>query len=183
MIPSDRLRKEIEIPEGISVDFKNRIFTVSKADNSVARPLYYPTIEVKLESNKIVIEPKKCSKREKKMINTFAAHIKNMIEGVEKPYEYKVKICSSHFPMNVAVKENKIVIKNFLGEKIPREAVIRPNVKAKIEGDDVVIISPDKEAAGQTAANCESATRITNRDRRIFQDGLWINQKGDRMLS
>jgi large subunit ribosomal protein L6 len=182
MIEASRLQQVIEIPEGVTVENKDKILAVSKGNNTVERPLYFPTIQIKVEGGKILLDPKKFTKREKKMINTFTAHIKNMIEGVEKPFEYRVKVCSSHFPMNVAVKGEKIVIKNFLGEKIPREAEVRPNVTAKVEGEEIVIVSPDKEAAGQTAANCEQATRITNRDRRIFQDGIWISTKAGKEL-
>jgi large subunit ribosomal protein L6 len=79
--------------------------------------------------------------------------------------------------MNVAVSGDKLSVKNFLGEKIPRVAKILPGVTVKVEGDIIDIESTDKEAAGQTAANFEQLTRITNRDLRIFQDGIYITVK------
>ena len=182
MIEAHRLKKEIEIPEGVEVNLGDRNLVVKKGSNEVKRNLYYPTVEINIEGKKIVLNPKKFSKREKKIINTYTSHINGMLKGVIEPFVYKVKVCSSHFPMNVSIKDNKIIIKNFFGEKIPREAAIVEGAQLKIEGDVIVITSPDKEAAGQTAANCERATKITNRDRRIFQDGLWIIEKAGKEI-
>lgn len=177
MIPKERLIKEIEIPEGIEVNI-DKEFTVKGAQGEVKRKLVHPTVKITKKENKIIIEPKQTTKREKRTINTFWAHINNMIKGVQEPFVYKVKVASSHFPMTVNVEGDKIIIKNFLGEKVPRKAKIAEGSTAKVEGDIIVITSPNKEAAGQTAGSLEQATRITNRDRRIFQDGCWIMEKG-----
>jgi large subunit ribosomal protein L6 len=47
----------------------------------------------------------------------------------------------------------------------------------KVEGDIVLVESCDKELAGQTAADIEQLTRISNRDKRIFQDGIWLTER------
>ena len=115
---------------------------------------------------------------EKKIINTYEAHLKNMLKGVQETFKYEVKVCSGHFPMNVSMVGKELVIKNFYGEKVPRRSNIIDGVTVKIEGELIKIEGCDIEKVGQTAANMEKATRITNRDRRIFQDGLWIINKG-----
>ena len=43
---------------------------------------------------------------------------------------------------------------------------------------DVVVKGADREKVGQTAANIERACRIKKRDRRVFQDGVYIVSKG-----
>jgi|SRR3989344_3756645 len=177
MIEERRLRKEISIPEGIEVQIAGNLVTVKKKNFEVKKNLFYPTLTLEKKENKVILTPKKFTKREKKIINTFRSHLLNMIKGVQEPYVYKVKICASHFPISVTVEGKKLVVKNFLGEKVPRKADVLENVDVKIEGDVITITSPDKEIAGQTAANFEQCTRITNKDRRIFQDGLWITQK------
>ncbi len=75
---------------------------------------------------------------------------------------------------------NKLIIKNFLGEKYPRESILSDKVKTKVNGDQIIIESPDIEEAGKTASNIEQRARITGRDRRIFQDGIYIIEKGQR---
>jgi large subunit ribosomal protein L6 len=82
--------------------------------------------------------------------------------------------------MNVEIVGNEVIIKNFLGEKIPRKSKIIENVNVEIKGDIITINSPNKELAGQTAANFETATRIKSRDRRVFQDGIFITNKAGR---
>ena len=79
--------------------------------------------------------------------------------------------------MTVTHDKNKIIIKNFLGERIPRKAEIQENVEVKIEGELITIISTDKEKAGQSAANIEKATRIKGRDNTSLQDGSYIIKK------
>jgi len=178
MIEERRLRKEIVIPQDVEIDIGD-VITVKKKNHVVKKRLSFPTVSIVKKESKIVIEPKKFTKNEKTIINTFKAHLLNMIKGVQEPYVYKVQICSSHFPMAVTMEGKKLVVKNFFGEKVPRKADILENVDVKIEGDMITITSPDMELAGQTAANFEQCTRITNRDRRIFQDGLWITDKAE----
>ncbi|MBI2666293.1 50S ribosomal protein L6 [Candidatus Woesearchaeota archaeon] len=111
------------------------------------------------------------------MMSTFAAHMKNSIKGTQEQYEYKLKICSGHFPMNISVSGREFVIKNFLGETVPRKITLLQGADVKINGTEIVVKSADKEIAGQTAASIEQLCRITNRDIRIFQDGCYITQK------
>jgi large subunit ribosomal protein L6 len=79
--------------------------------------------------------------------------------------------------MNVALSGNELVVKNFLGEKVPRTIKFDQGVKVKISGDIIEIESPDIELAGRTASKFEGLTFVSKRDRRIFQDGIYITQK------
>ena len=137
----------------------------------------HPKVTISLENNKIILYAQKATKREKTMVGSFRSHIRNMIQGVKEPYQYKLKICSGHFPMNVSVSGKEVVIKNFLGEAVPRKIKIMPGVEVKVNGEEILVSGSDVEATGQTAARIESACRITNRDRRIFQDGCYIVEK------
>jgi large subunit ribosomal protein L6 len=181
MIPESRLIREIPIPEGVQVE-AGAEFTVKGPGGELKRDLSNPTIELKVEGGNVIIKPKKFTKRQKCIINTTSAHIRNMIKGVQEPFVYELKICSSHFPMTVNVEGNNVVIKNLFGEKIPRKAKILPNVKVEINSDLITVTSPNKESAGQTAVNIEKSTTITNRDRRVFQDGIWITNKGGKKV-
>lgn len=171
------ITEKIEAPAETTVEIVDGLIKVKGPKGENERVLTHPEIKITKEGNIIKLVSKKPSKREKKMIYTFRAHIKNMIKGVVEGFVYKLRICSSHFPMAVTVENDEIVIKNLFGEKIPRRTKITPGVTVKIEGDIIVVESCDKEKAGETATRIEQATKITKRDRRIFQDGCFIIEK------
>jgi large subunit ribosomal protein L6 len=180
------MRKELtyktKIPTGVEVKLENKKLVIKGEKGEDSRLFHYPGMEIKIEDRHVILGCKVATKKEKSIIKVSLAHISNMLRGVKEGYVYKLKICSGHFPMTVEAKNNSIIINNFLGEKKPRIAKIIDSVEAKIDGDIVTIQSFNKEAAGQSAANIEKSTRISNRDRRIFQDGIFIIEKGGRKL-
>lgn len=171
------LKEEVEVPEKVQISIDKGIFTVKGDKGECKKSLGRPSINIKQENNKVIFFAKKATRREKKLMYTLVAHLKNMIKGVQEPHVYILKICSGHFPMTVELKGKDLSVKNFFGEKIPRVSKIRDGVEVKIDGDKITITSVDIELAGQTAANLEQLTKIRDRDRRIFQDGIYITDK------
>lgn len=171
---------EIEVPQGINISLDNNLLAVKGTKGEVKKEFNNPRIELKADNEKIDIKIKKGlkqTKTDKTSTATYYAHIRNMLKGAANGYSAKLKICSGHFPMTVNLDGNKFSVKNFLGEKVPRAINIKPGVKVEIQGDTIKITGVDKDLVGQTAANIEQLTRITNRDRRIFQDGIYILEK------
>ena len=85
--------------------------------------------------------------------------------------------------MTLKVEGNTMTITNLFGEKVPRKAALPwtpSEVQVKIENKtDVTVSGSDREKVGQTAANIERACKIKKRDRRVFQDGIYIVSKGE----
>lgn len=177
-----QIKGEIEIPEGIEVEINGGLVKVKGKGGEVVKELSNPNIKMNKEGNKILIKTLKSTKRERKLVSTFIAHIRNMLQGAKEIYVYKLKICSGHFPMNVSVKGGEFIVRNFFGEKIPRVLKIKEGANVKVEGDIVIVESPDKELAGQVAGDIEQLTRRTKYDSRIFQDGCYIISKGDKEI-
>lgn len=180
------LIQQVEIPKNceVIIDKQLYFYTVTiKGDLGTNTKVFkLPGTELFVENQKIIIRCNKATKKEKKLINTIKAHIKNLIKGVTKGHIYKLKICSSHFPMNVVVKDNVLEVKNFLGEKQPRRLKFKTKVDVIIKGNEIIVKSFDKELAGQTAADIEKLTRRVGFDRRIFQDGIYIYYKDGKSL-
>ena len=175
------ITRKIVIPNNITLEKDKGLIVLSSHKGKLSRRFSSPVIDIEISQDTLIVSSKqKPSKNIKRTINTAVSHIKNMVSGLQNPYTYRLKIVSGHFPMSVTLDKDQVVIKNFLGEKVPRKAKILSGVKAEIKGDEIIISSIDKELAGQSAANIEMATRITNKDRRIFSDGIFITQKAQR---
>ena len=169
--------REIPLGVGVTASLKGSTLTVKGPKGEVTREFLHPQISIIIESGKVVLKSLLATKREKTQIGSFESHIVNMVSGVVDLNTYKLKICSGHFPMTVTTSGQEFVVKNFLGEAVPRKVNFAKGVDVKIAGTEVVVTSPDRELAGQTAARIEQLCRITNRDRRIFQDGIYITAK------
>jgi large subunit ribosomal protein L6 len=174
--------QQIEIPEGVEANLEGNKLIVKGEKGESEREFKIGKIDFQKKDNLIIIGDKKATKKEKKIINTVASHIRNMFKGVKEGFEYQLKICSSHFPITVDLQDNDATVKNFLGEKIPRKVNIPKDTNVNIKGDIITITSQNKEAAGQAAANFERATKIRNKDRRVFQDGIFIINKAGREM-
>src|SRR3989344_6045521 len=177
----ERIEEIIIIPENAKIEIDDGI-KISDKKCDLRKEIKDKDIFLEKKNNQLIIYSKNNSKRLKKKICSIKAHVKNMINGVMENHYYRLKICSSHFPMNVSIEHDKFIVKNFLGEKVPRILKLNKNSKIKIEGSEILIEDCDKESASQTAADIEQLCRIRNRDRRVFQDGIFIINKDGREI-
>ncbi len=176
------IEKVVEIPEGVIIEITGDGVKVSKDGKVLEREFNLGRLKLVKGDKDIKVVCKGGTKREGKMAGTVAAHLYNLFSGIKEDFVYKLEICNVHFPMNVKVEGEIVVIKSFLGETVDRKAKIVSGVKVEIKGNEITVSSPDREAAGQTAANIEKATKVKGRDRRIYQDGIFITEKPGRDL-
>jgi len=172
--------EKMEIPEGVEIKIELGILNAKGPKGELSKILRVPNVNVEVKEKDVFISAKKGTKREKRMIGTLKSHIENIFQGVTEGHIYKLKICSTHFPMTVNNNNGEFSVQNFLGEKVPRTIKIKKGVDIKIEGEIITVESVDKELAGQTAASIEKICRINNRDRRIFQDGIYMIEKSEK---
>ena len=174
--------QEIAIPEGIEIEIEGNSAIIKGKLGEIKKRFGFKNIKLEKKEGKIFIGKKNATKNEKRLINTATAHIKNMILGVKEGFEYKLKVVYSHFPITVELHGKEVLVKNFLGEKMARKVSIPNGVEIKVEKDIITINSVDRELAGQAAANFEMATRVPSKDRRVFQDGIFITSKAGRII-
>jgi large subunit ribosomal protein L6 len=173
----------LDLPQGVTVAVDHGNVQVKGPKGESSRRMVAIGVSISAEGQKVLFKAKKATKREKKMLFTFLSHTKNMIRGVQQPWVYKLKICSGHFPMTAAISGSKFSLKNFLGEKVPRECTFPQGVEVKLAGQEITVTSVDRELAGQTAGLLELLTFKSNKDLRRFQDGIYITEKPAKEMS
>ena len=181
MVKLDQIRHEIALGEGVSASVEDANLSMSGPNGSMSRAFEHSKVNVSVEGSNVVVQCVLPRRKEKALGGTWRAHITNMRTGVTDGFAYRLKAVYSHFPMTLNVTGPTLEIKNLFGEKVPRVAnlIYHGDVVVSVEGkSDVVVTGVDREKVGQTAAIIERACKIRGRDRRIFQDGIYIVSKG-----
>jgi large subunit ribosomal protein L6 len=175
------MEKIIDVPEDVDVSVVGRKIVVKGKKGMLEKdfedPRFDNAVSLRAEGGRLTIKSDNEGRKMRAMIGTIRAHVENMVRGVQNGYKYTLKIVYTHFPMTVAVEKGEVHIKNFLGEKGARIARIKGDVQVSVDKDVVIVTGLNIEDAGQTAANIEKACHVTKRDRRIFQDGIYIEKK------
>lgn len=172
----------VKIPDGVevSVEGNSVLGYLVKAKGPLgenSKFLKFRDVFIEKGDNEVKIYTKNPKAKHRAIVGTFTAHVSNLLQGVREGFEYRLKAVYAHFPMKLRVVGNEVVIENFLGETTPRKAKIFGRAKVEIKGQEIVVRGVDIEECGQTAANLEKATRIRKKDRRVFQDGIYIVKK------
>ncbi len=170
-------RREIVVPEGVEAKLAGRVLTMSGPKGTLTEEFGDAAIRVSVDQGRVSIASDFPSTRKLAIFGMYEAIIKNMIDGVTRGFRSRLRMVSSHFPMSTEIKEGEVLINNFIGERYPRRARIYPGVSVGVEGEYITVSGIDRDGVAQTAANIEQATVVRHKDRRIFQDGIYLVAK------
>lgn len=169
---------EIVLPSEVSITKQENLITTKGSFGSVQKDFTKMPAIIDLQDNKITIKSRGNRKKDFALVNTLQSVINNMIKGSSQGFTYRLKIVFAHFPISIKIKGKDIVVENFFGERSPRTSkIIGNDTKVSVEGEDIIVKGPSIENVSQTAANLELATRIKNKDSRVFLDGVYIYSK------
>ncbi len=177
--------QRIQIPSECQVSLEENTITVNGPKGSLERSFPEPQTQIKIEGNEVIATTHINRKKSKALVGTIIAHVRNMLTGVQHGYEYEMKIVYSHFPITVEIKDNIVIIKNFIGERGVRTARLIGDVQVKTTEDELFISGINIEHVSQSAANIQQACKIRDKDRRVFLDGIYVirKRKGEEVKS
>jgi len=173
------ISKTINVPESVMITLEGRKVTVEGEKGTLVRDFSFAPISIEANGKTVRVWAEWPRKKEAALVGTIHSHIKNMISGVQKGFTYKLKIVFSHFPISVKVQGRTLFIENFTGERRERKVKLIGDVRVKIQSEDIIVEGVNLEDVSQTAANIEQATKVKNKDPRVFLDGIYVFERNE----
>jgi len=180
---------DVPIPDGVKVTVKARVVVVKGPRGEVKKDLTHLPLDITVTKNDkgqdiVHVERWFTSGKAGASIQSACSHIENMIVGVTKGFEYKMRFVYAHFPINVTManKGTRVEIRNFLGEKIVRVVECDPGVTVTrtVEvKDEIVLVGNDINCVSRTAALIQQICAVKRKDIRKFLDGIYVSAKGN----
>lgn len=173
-----RKERTVEIPEGVILEFEEPYITLKKNKIQTRKKILKPFIKSTLNGTifKMVVVKKKYYK----FIVTAQKIIQSLLKGFEKPFEKRLQIFYSHFPMHLKhkIEDNIIEIINFLGSKQIFKIKMDPVISIEVTTENILIMRcHDLEILSNYAHKIQNFRRNTfwnKLDKRKFQDGIYI---------
>jgi large subunit ribosomal protein L9e len=148
--------RDVNIPEGVTLRVKARQIQVKGPRGELTKNFKHVDLDIqKLSDRKLRVKVWHGARKHIACIRTSCSHIENMIKGVTKGFEYKMRLAYAHFPINAVVTENgkMIEIRNFLGEKIVRRVQMLDGVTVSISSaqkDELILVGNDIQNVSQS---------------------------------
>eukprot|EP01128_Nolandella_sp_AFSM9_P000874 TRINITY_DN10_c0_g1_i1.p1 TRINITY_DN10_c0_g1~~TRINITY_DN10_c0_g1_i1.p1 ORF type:complete len:192 (+),score=51.84 TRINITY_DN10_c0_g1_i1:47-622(+) len=173
----------IEIPTDVTISVKAREVSVTGPRGVLKRSFKHLQVDIKKIGNKITVEVWWGTSLQQATVRTVCSHIKNMVVGVTKGYQYNMRLVYAHFPINTSVVEDNtcLEIRNFVGQKVLRRIKMGEGVtitRAEKAKDQLELIGNDLEQVAQSAALITGKTKVREKDIRKFLDGVYVSEKG-----
>ena len=141
-------KKPITIPAGTEVKVGVSDISVKGKGGTLARALH-PSVAVKVEGGSVIVEPKGKSRLSRALWGTYAAHVRNMIAGVNTPFVKKLQVEGIGYRAEMAGKDIKLSV----GFSHPVLMKVPEGVTVGIEKNVITLTSADKDKVGQLAAD------------------------------
>lgn len=145
--PMSRLAKRPISMGKATVTVEGGVLTVKGSKATLTRRVH-PTISIMVESDGVQVAARDRSRLAKALTGTFAAHLKNMVAGVETPYVKKLILEGVGYRVEVRGKELVLTV----GFSHPVMLPLPEDVAVKVEKNVITLESSNKESIGAFAA-------------------------------
>jgi large subunit ribosomal protein L6 len=166
-------KRILTIPAKTTATVANGVFSVKGPLGELTRT-FRTDIDIKIDGTSITLEPKRKSLDLIALWGTYSAHILNMINGVNKPFEKKLIVEGIGFKSEVKGKEILLA----LGFSHPVKVIIPDGLKVTADKNIITVSGIDVEKVGSFVANIRSLKKPEPyKGKGIRYDGEVIRRK------
>lgn len=149
-------KKPIMLPKGTEVTISGESFSVKGSGGTITRKIH-PLISVSLSPAKdsVILSPKKENPEAAVLWGTWASHIFNMIEGVNKPFEKRLVIEGIGYKADI--KGTDMIFSVGLSHQVTVK--IPAGIKVVSDKNGILVSGIDIEAVGDFAARIRAVKK------------------------
>ena len=144
-------KQEIQIPKGVEVTKNDDILKVVGPKGTLTKT-FRDDIIFNIVDKTITLNIKRNDKFSKSLWGTYASHIKNMITGVQTPYQKKLILEGVGFKSEVKSDGQHNIFNFALGFSHPVIVKIPDTITATADKNNITITGIDKELVGSFTA-------------------------------
>lgn len=174
-----------KVPAGVECTIEGRKVTVVGPKGKLVRDFSHAPVDLTRTDDGVFTATVWFPRgRLRALPQTICTHVANMVNGVTKGYEYKMRLAYAHFPISATVVADNTVIelRNFMHETRTRRIECPPGVRVALSTavkDEIILTGIDIEDVSGTAARIHRSLRVPGgKDLRKFLDGCYVSSRG-----
>ncbi|MEY4747630.1 MAG: hypothetical protein RLZZ416_679 [Candidatus Parcubacteria bacterium] len=140
-------KNPIKIPAGTDVSVVSNEIIVKGKGGTLKRALHN-AVTVSVQNGEVVVAPNGGSRISRALWGTYAAHVRNMLAGVNAPFVKKLQVEGIGYRAELAGKQLKLQI----GFSHPIILEIPQGITTAVDKNVITVSGADKEQVGEFAA-------------------------------
>lgn len=147
-------KRAISIPSGTEVVVSDSTVTVKAKGGTLKRPVH-PEVVISVANGEVAVRPARETRLARALWGTYAAHVRNMIEGVNHPFVKKLLVEGIGYKAELAGKQLKLAI----GFSHPVLIAIPDGLTVAVDKNIITVSGADKEQVGQFSASVRAVKK------------------------
>jgi large subunit ribosomal protein L6 len=147
-------KNAIQLPAGTTVTVAPGEVTV-KGKGGTLRKALHPAVSIAVEGSSVQVSPAQKNRLARALWGTYAAHMRNMIAGVNTPFVKRLQVEGVGYRAELSGKTLKLSV----GYSHPVNMEVPEGLTVAVEKNIITVTGADKEQLGQFAATVRAVRK------------------------